>query len=133
MGICAYIMLDDKVKFFKALGDETRLTIISYLLEHSYFACDFSSLTKKDQTTVSKHLKVLVEAGILKCEKQGRNIIYSIKNREIECLLVSLGIRDTKPCCDGKQASGFCYSDKTESRISSDVGEIIKDRAENQS
>ena len=126
-------MLDDKVKFFKALGDETRLTIISYLLEHSYCACDFSSLTKKDQTTVSKHLKVLVEAGILKYEKQGRNIIYSIKSKEIECLLVSLGIRDIKPCCDGKQAPGFCYSDKTESRISSCVGEIIKDRAENQS
>ena len=36
---------------------------------------------KKDQTTVSKHLKVLVEAGILKYEKQGRNVIYSIKTK----------------------------------------------------
>jgi ArsR family transcriptional regulator len=132
MPIYAYNMLDNKVKFFKALGDETRLTIISYLLEHSYCACDFSSLTKKDQTTVSKHLKVLVEVGILKYEKQGRNIIYSIKNREIECLLISLGIRDIKPCCDGKQASGFCYSDKTESRTSSTVDGITEDRVEDQ-
>ena len=72
-------MLENKVKFFKALGDETRLTILSYLLEHSYCACDFISLTEKDQTTVSKHLKVLVEAGVLKYEKRGRNVIYSIK------------------------------------------------------
>jgi len=117
MDICAYIhiiMLDSKVKFFKALGDKTRLTILSYLLEHSYCACDFSSLTKKDQTTVSKHLKVLVEAGILKYEKQGRNIIYSIKNKEIEDLLLSLGIRDIKPCCDKQQVSGVCPMCKTE-------------------
>ena len=124
MGICAYIhtiMLDSKVKFFKALGDETRLTILSYLLEHSYCACDFSSLTKKDQTTVSKHLKVLVEAGILKYEKQGRNIIYSIKNEEINCLLLSLGIRDIKPCCDGQHSSRVCSTDKTEIRINNTI------------
>lgn len=124
-------MLDSKVKFFKALGDETRLTILSYLLEHSYCACDFSSLTKKDQTTVSKHLKVLVEAGILKYEKQGRNIIYSIKNREIECLLIYLGIRDVKPCCDGQRSSGFCYSIKAENRINNVVNESTEDRTDN--
>ena len=85
MDICAYIhiiMLENKVKFFKALADGTRLTILSYLLEHSYCACDFSSLTEKDQSTVSKHLKVLFEAGILKYEKKGRNVIYTIRDQE---------------------------------------------------
>lgn len=124
-------MLDSKVKFFKALGDETRLTILSYLLEHSYCACDFSSLTKKDQTTVSKHLKVLVEAGILKYEKRGRNIIYSIKNEEIEVLLLSLGIRDVKPCCDGQQVSGVCPVCKTENRIISTINESTDNLVEN--
>ncbi|HIH73759.1 MAG TPA: winged helix-turn-helix transcriptional regulator [Methanosarcina sp.] len=125
-------MLDSKVKFFKALGDETRLTILSYLLEHSYCACDFSSLTKKDQTTVSKHLKVLVEAGILRYEKQGRNIIYSIKNEEIEALLLSLGIRDIKPCCDKQQAPGVCPMCKTENRTNI-INESADNRVEKQS
>lgn len=124
--------IDNEVKFFKAPGDEAWLTILSYLLEHSHCACDFSSLTKKDQTTVSKHLKVLVEAGILKYENQGRNIIYSIRSREIECLLVSLGIRDIKPCCDGLQASGFCYSIKAENRTNNVVNERTEDRTDNQ-
>jgi DNA-binding transcriptional ArsR family regulator len=135
MDIWAYIhitMLDSKVKFFKALGDETRLTILSYLLEHSYCACDFSSFTKKDQTTVSKHLKVLVEAGILKYEKQGRNIIYSIKNKEIEVLLLSFGIGDIKPCCDGKQVSGVYPMCKTENRASNIINETTDNRAEKQ-
>ncbi len=123
------LMIDSKVKFFKALGDETRLTILSYLLEHSYCACDFSSLTKKDQTTVSKHLRVLVEARILKYEKKGRNIIYSIKNEEIGALLLSLGIRDIKPCCDGQQVSGVCPMCKTE-YINNTVNEITDNRVE---
>ncbi len=122
-------MLDSKVKFFKALGDETRLTILSYLLEHNYCACDFSSLTKKDQTTVSKHLKVLVEAGILKYEKQGRNIIYSIKNEEIEALLLSLEIKDIKPFCDEQRVSGVCSMCKTENRINT-INESADNRVE---
>jgi DNA-binding transcriptional ArsR family regulator len=103
MDICAYIhiiMLENKVKFFKALADGTRLTILSYLLEHGYCACDFSSLTEKDQSTVSKHLKVLVEAEILKSEKKGRNIIYTIRDARTRDLLVSLGINELKPCCN---------------------------------
>jgi arsenite methyltransferase len=109
MHICAYThitMLENKVKFFKALAEGTRLTILSYLLEHSYCACDFSSLTEKDQTTVSKHLKVLVEAGILKYEKKGRNVIYSIRDENTREMLLILGIGEVKPCCNSPDGSG---------------------------
>jgi len=109
-------MLEKKVKFFKALADGTRLTILSYLLEHSYCACDFTPLTEKDQTTVSKHLKVLVEAGILKYEKRGRNIIYSIRNQEIREMLLVLGIGEVKPCCSGPENFRVCCKDETESK-----------------
>lgn len=87
------------MKFFKALGDETRLKIVRYLLNHQYCACDFTQMTKRDQTTISRHLKILVEAGILKCEKKGRNIIYSIKDGEVEKILLNLGITGLKSCC----------------------------------
>lgn len=126
-------MLDSKVKFFKALGDETRLTILSYLLEHSYCACDFSSLTKRDQTTVSKHLRVLVEAGILKYEKQGRNIIYSIKDEETSYLLLSLGIKEIKPCCEKQQISQVCPVCKTKYRTSNTVNDSTDNQVEKQS
>lgn len=87
------------MKFFKALGDETRLKIVRYLLNHKYCACDFTQMTKRDQTTISRHLKILVEAGILKNEKKGRNIIYSIKDGEVEKILLNLGITGLKSCC----------------------------------
>lgn len=92
-------MVKNKVKFFKALGDETRLRIVKYLLDHEYCACDFTSMTKKDQTTISRHLKVLVEAGILKYEKKGRNIIYSIRDNGVKKALLNFGIKGIKSCC----------------------------------
>ncbi len=101
-------MIGNKVKLFKALGDETRLTILSYLLKHSYCACDFTPFTGKTQTTVSKHLKVLVEAGVLKYEKQGRNIIYSIRDEETRELLLVLGIGELEPCCERQEGSPGC-------------------------
>lgn len=92
-------MTKNKVKFFKALGDETRFRIVKYLLNHEYRACDFTSMTKKDQTTVSRHLKVLVEAGILKYKKNGRNIIYGIRDNEVKKSLLNFGIKGIKSCC----------------------------------
>lgn len=111
MRIYPYIMLENKVKFFKALADGTRLTILSYLLENTYCACDFTPLTEKDQTTVSKHLKVLTEAGILKYEKRGRNVIYSIRDDNTRAILLLLGIGEVKPCCNGPNASGAFSTD----------------------
>lgn len=97
--------MDDKVKFFKALGDETRLMIIGCLLKEKRCACEFNSGINKDQTTISRHLKTLVEAGILKYEKDGRNIIYSIKDDEIKNLLNCIGIECVEQCeeyCEGR-------------------------------
>lgn len=95
-------MIQNKVKFFKALGDETRLNIVKYLLNNNYCACEFTSMTNKDQTTVSRHLKVLVEAGILKYKKDGRNIIYSIENNEVKRVLINFGIKGANYCCEGE-------------------------------
>ena len=94
-----YSMIENKIKFFKALGDDTRLRIVRYLLNHEYCACDFTSMAKKDQTTVSRHLKVLVEAGVLKYRKNGRNIIYSIRDNEVREVLLNFGIEGIKSCC----------------------------------
>jgi arsenite methyltransferase len=94
-------MPNEQVRLFKALGDETRLNIVGFLLKNEHCACDFKPLKDKDQTTISRHLKVLTEAGIVKYRKDGRNIIYSIKDDQIRARLLAMGIegRDGK-CCD---------------------------------
>ncbi|MFA5312686.1 MAG: arsenite methyltransferase [Methanomassiliicoccales archaeon] len=94
-------MIEHGAKFFKALGDETRLNIIGYLLENDHCACNFKQMKDKDQTTISRHLKVLNEAGIVKNTKKGRNIIYSIKDDDVRDWLLSMGIEAKGDCgCD---------------------------------
>lgn len=92
-------MTKDLVKIFKALGDETRLSIVEFLLLEDKCACDFADCIKKDQTTISRHLKILVEAGILDYKKEGRNIRYKIKNNNIKNTLLGFGITPSKKCC----------------------------------
>jgi len=92
--------MDVQAKFFKALGDETRLKVVRCLLSKQFCACDFSEYIKKDQTTISRHLKILVEADILCSEKKGRNVIYKVKNNEVKKQLKSAGIQSLKECCD---------------------------------
>ncbi len=97
-------MLSDNVKLFKALGDETRLTIVGYLLNEERCACEFQA-ANKDQTTISRHLKVLHEAGVVKFEKQGRKVIYSISSREMRSRLEAMGVEAQQTCCPGGSLS----------------------------
>jgi ArsR family transcriptional regulator len=94
-------MTEEKARFFKALGDRTRLTIVGCLLKHDQCACDFSEIAGKDQTTISRHLKILLEAGILRYEKDGRYVIYSIKDDKMKETLERCGVEKVDSCCPG--------------------------------
>ncbi|WP_305891139.1 arsenite methyltransferase [Methanolobus chelungpuianus] len=94
-------MIEDKASFFKALGDRTRLTIVGCLLKQDHCACDFSAIAGKDQTTISRHLRILTEAGILRYEKDGRYVIYSIKDDMMKEILEKCGVEKVDSCCPG--------------------------------
>ncbi len=68
-------------KFFKALGDRTRYKIVSVLAEHEKCACELPKLVKRAQPTISLQLKYLTKAGILSNKREGKKIIYRIKDR----------------------------------------------------
>jgi DNA-binding transcriptional ArsR family regulator len=72
--------MDKKIKLLKAMGDETRIKILQYLLNGEKCACTIVPFIGKAQPTVSQHLKVLVEAGILDVRKDGTKVLYRIKN-----------------------------------------------------
>jgi ArsR family transcriptional regulator len=67
----------------KALSDPTRLRIVELLRNGEICACKFVSLTNKSQPTVSQHLKILENAGILKSRREGKMIFYSVVNPKI--------------------------------------------------
>lgn len=63
----------DAVTLFKALSDETRLRMVQALARSQQQLCECEIVPQFElsQSTISYHLKVLREAGIVECERQG--------------------------------------------------------------
>jgi len=75
--------MNDVVKTFKALSDETRVRIIK-LLEHGELCvCDIGAALGMVQPKVSFHLGVLKNSGLLKDRKQGKWVHYSLDESEM--------------------------------------------------
>ena len=96
INICAFIHILMNVKIFKALGNNARLKIVQTLLVKEHNVTDLTSIIKKDQTTVSRHLLTLTNAGIIKSKRNGRNIFYSILNNQMKEWLMRILISQTK-------------------------------------
>lgn len=69
----------DLARMFKALGDPVRLRLLSLVASHAggeACVCDISDSFDLSQPTISHHLKVLREAGLLDCERRGTWVYY---------------------------------------------------------
>jgi DNA-binding transcriptional ArsR family regulator len=88
--------MKDEVKLLKALGDETRVKIVQCLLDGELCACALVPAVGKAQPTVSQHLKILEEAGVLKSRRVGKNIWYKIKSKEAREIMSILKIPNIK-------------------------------------
>jgi DNA-binding transcriptional ArsR family regulator len=65
-------------RLFSALGDETRIKIVKLLSESEQNVDDLTRLLDVSQPTISHHLRVLRENGLVESEKRGRSIYYSL-------------------------------------------------------
>jgi ArsR family transcriptional regulator len=63
---------------FKALSDRNRLRILKLLQVKSLCVCEITEILGFSTPTVSNHLAVLVEAGFLRSEKEGRWVNYHL-------------------------------------------------------
>lgn len=76
--------LTRRTAIIKALAHPTRLYIIEKLLEHEHCVCELKDLIGVDISTVSKHLSVLKNAGLVSDDKRGLQVYYSIR---VPCIL----------------------------------------------
>lgn len=75
-----------------ALGHPVRLTIMRRLAtDPETCACDFSDVFALKQPTISQHLKVLREAGLVTTRRRGTQICYSIHPETVQELTATLG------------------------------------------
>lgn len=68
----------DSAKFFKALGDENRLRVLELLMSGEKCACNLLEEMKISQPTLSHHMRLLCDAGIVQSRKDGKWVHYSI-------------------------------------------------------
>lgn len=73
----------EKYEFYKALGNPTRLQIVTGLLISPLSVSELQGLTGAQQANVSQHLAKLHHAGIVEAERDGVVKNYSIR-RELE-------------------------------------------------
>lgn len=64
-----------------ALNDETRVRILAFLQRHGRLCvCDLEASFGMIQSRLSRHLKILKDAGFLRVEREGRWAYYSIRS-----------------------------------------------------
>jgi len=75
---------EGRAAILKALAHPSRIFIVEKLSEKPYCVCELTAMIGVDTSTVSKHLSILKNAGIITDKKQGTAVYYSL---EMPCLL----------------------------------------------
>jgi len=83
-------MEKDAAAVFKALGDESRLSIVRMLLEGESYVELIASRLNLTSATVSHHLKKLESAGLVECHRTQFYMIYSVKREVLAESLLNL-------------------------------------------
>ncbi|WP_281173021.1 ArsR/SmtB family transcription factor [Cohnella panacarvi] len=92
---------------FKALADEKRLQIMHELTRRgNTCVCDLTEIVDMPQSKLSYHLKILLDAGLIKRETRGTWSFYELNHDEVNRLL------SPELCCifrnEGIPSGDFC-------------------------
>ena len=76
----------DFVKIAKALSDDNRLRILTSLRDGEKCACELLTDLRISQPTLSHHMKILCDAGLVTCRRDCRWAYYSTDARKIDAV-----------------------------------------------
>ena len=81
-------MPDDKtvksfVDFFSIIGDSTRCKILFALKETPLCVCDLANILSMTKSSISHQLNKMKTAGVVKCERNGKQVYYSLDDKHI--------------------------------------------------
>lgn len=79
-----------KSTVFDALSDPIRLEIVEYLRDGEKCVCEIVPHLNLIQPLVSRHLKILKNAGLVRCRKEGTKRMYSIVDHRIHVVIDTL-------------------------------------------
>lgn len=90
--------LESAASVLKAIADPYRLTMLATLASNSgeVCVCDFTGVLPLNQPTVSHHLRILREAGLVACDRRGTWVYYRLAEdarERIDAVLASVFLR----------------------------------------
>jgi DNA-binding transcriptional ArsR family regulator len=68
----------------KALSDENRIRVLMMLVDGELCVCQIIAMLGLSPSTVSKHMSILRQAGLVETRKEGRWIYYRLADRETQ-------------------------------------------------
>ena len=79
----AEVYVREMAKFYKVLGDETRLRILYALSQKERCVTDLVDILGMSQSSVSHQLRILRDNGQVRTRRDGRNIYYSLDDKHV--------------------------------------------------
>ncbi|MGI6617766.1 MAG: ArsR/SmtB family transcription factor [Saccharofermentanales bacterium] len=118
----------DKTNVLKAIADETRMNILMLLLRHNYCVRALANELNLTEATISQHLKVLREAGLLVGKRRGYFMHYDVERsvlselaNEIEALAAI-----ERKSCKPKQRDDCPADEKEDCHKKGDCSDELK-------
>jgi ArsR family transcriptional regulator, lead/cadmium/zinc/bismuth-responsive transcriptional repressor len=79
--------IESKAAFFKALGDETRLKIMTLLWFEDLCMCEIVDGLSGATSTISHHLKIMEKGNLIKSRREGKFTVYSLDKEKLAPLI----------------------------------------------
>jgi ArsR family transcriptional regulator len=73
------LLFEKQAEIAKAIAHPLRLAIINFLKDGEQCVCDIALAIGSERSNVSRHLSVMVKAGVLEYRKEGLKVIYKLK------------------------------------------------------
>lgn len=90
----------DSITFCRALGDDTRQRILVMLQEREMCVSEIVEAFRMSQPTISHHLAVLRQAGLVSRRREGQQIYYALDRQNVvECCGRLVTKLDAGDCC----------------------------------
>lgn len=81
--------LQVKAKFYRGLADPTRLGILECLLAGEKSVTEIVEAAEQSQSNISNHLKCLMDCGLVANSRDGKHVLYRVRDRGVSRLLES--------------------------------------------
>src|SRR3990167_9046923 len=76
-----------EAKLFKGFSDQSRLGILEVILDSPKTVSEIVKVTKLSQPNASTHLACLLDCGLVRKEKRGRNVFYQVSVKEVKNII----------------------------------------------